>query len=194
MEYLLIKDDTFTLRRSRTEAFCEALRRRQPGLRWHCMGRVNTIDEPLLRTMRAAGLHDIFLGIESGNDAILKQCGKGITTAQARRAVEACAKLGIRTYGAFILGLPGETPATAEQTIAFACSLPLTMAGFSIMIPYPGTRAFEDHYCPRAGGAIAYEDFIASTGLHFAEGYTGLRGLTVVQICVSCAAWVTLSS
>jgi len=182
VRYLLIKDDTFTLRKPRVEAFCRALRERHPDLKWHCMGRANSVDERILATMRDAGLHDMFFGIESGNDDILKIAKKGVTTLRAREAVEACARLGIRTYGAFIIGLPGETPQTAEQTIEFACSLPLTMAGFSILIPYPGTRVFDEHYRRDGNGTVEYSEFIASTGVHVVEGYTGLAGLSLHEL------------
>jgi radical SAM superfamily enzyme YgiQ (UPF0313 family) len=182
IDYLLIKDDTFTMRRARVREFCRLIKARHPDLRWHCMGRVNTINAELLATMKAAGLNDIFYGIESGNDAILKRCCKNITTAQVRQAVTATARLGIRSYGAFILGLPGDSPETIEQTIRFACSLPLTMAGFSILTPYPGTKVFEDHYAGANQGQIDYHSFIASTGVHVVEGYTGLYGLDVHEL------------
>ena len=182
IEYLLIKDDTFTLRGSRVREFCSAIKARHPGLRWHCMGRVNGAQEDLLAEMKAAGLNDIFFGIESGNDEILRRAGKGIRTAQARAAVETCDRLGIRTYGAFILGLPGDTRETMEQTIDFACSLPLTMAGFSILIPYPGTKAFADHYEPVGDGRIDYAEFVASTGVHCVKGYTGIDGATIAAL------------
>ena len=181
VDYLLIKDDTFTSKRSRIEEFCQAVKVRHPDLKWHCMGRVNTVNERILAIMKDAGLNDIFYGIESGNDDILKKCRKNITTGQARRAVEATAKLGIRSYGAFILGLPGDTRQTIRQTIDFACSLPLTMAGFSILIPYPGTKCFEEHYAD-PDGELDYREFIASTGVHFAKGYTGLDGLNVDEL------------
>ena len=81
IDYLLIKDDTFTMKRSRIREFCRLIKTHHPGLKWHCMGRVNTINAELLATMKDAGLNDIFFGIESGNDAILKSCCKYITTA-----------------------------------------------------------------------------------------------------------------
>lgn len=183
IEYLLIKDDTFTMRRSRVEEFCRRIGREQPGLKWHCMGRVNTIDESLLRMMKQAGLHDIFLGIESGDDSILRRARKGITTTAAQKAVEACCRAGVRSYGAFIIGLPGETPETAEATIRFACSLPLTMAGFSVLIPYPGTQVYEEHYAEGPNGQAEFSEFIASTGTHYAKGYSGLgEGLDVCEL------------
>jgi len=182
VDYLLIKDDTFTMRKSRVSEFCRALASEHPGLRWHCMGRVNTVDYDLLAEMKASGLNDIFFGIESGNDEILKRSHKGITTSQVRLAVDSCAKLGIRTYGAFIVGLPGETPETARQTIEFAKSLPLTMAGFSILIPYPGTRVFAEHMQFHPEEPIDYGQFVASTGMHYVKGYTGLNGLDVSDL------------
>lgn len=183
IDYLLIKDDTFTMRKERVRQFCAALRPRHPRLKWHCMGRVNTVDEALLEEMAAAGLHDIFFGLESGNDQILRRAQKGITTKRARLAVEACDRIGISTYGAFIFGLPGETWTTARETMDFACSLPLTLAGFSVLIPYPGTRCFEQYYRSTPDAPIAYQDFIASTGIHYVREYCGLgEGLAVEDL------------
>jgi anaerobic magnesium-protoporphyrin IX monomethyl ester cyclase len=174
IDYLLIKDDVFTLHRARVEEFCDAVRKEHPGMKWHCMARVNSVDHGLLAKMKASGLNDVFLGIESGNNDILKRAHKGITVENARKTVNACADLGIHTYGAFIIGLPGETRETVEQTIGFACSLPLTMAGFSILIPYPGTQVYEDCYDQGKDATGDYSQFIASSGIHYADGYTGV--------------------
>jgi radical SAM superfamily enzyme YgiQ (UPF0313 family) len=174
IKYLLIRDDTFTMRRERVLEFCRNIAQRHPDIKWNCMGRVNTVDRDLLATMKSAGLHDIFFGIESGNEEILRRCRKGITKNQVRRAVKAADELGIVSYGAFILGLPGETRETALQTIEFACELPLTMAGFSIMTPYPGTESFQHYYQPPDDMEEEYTEFIASTGMHYVTGYTGL--------------------
>ena len=179
INYLLIKDDTFTLRPSRVEEFCEAISERHPTLKWHCMVRVNSVGKRLLAKMKSCGLNDVFLGIESGNNEILKKAKKGISVGKTREVVETCSRLGIRSYGAFILGLPGDTPETIEQTIRFSCSLPLTMAGFSILIPYPGTQVFEEYYRPSVEKPVDYHQFIASTGIHYVEGYTGLDGIDI---------------
>jgi radical SAM superfamily enzyme YgiQ (UPF0313 family) len=182
MDYLLIKDDSFTLNKRRIKEFCAALVKRHPGIRWHCMCRVDTVNYDVLSMMKDAGLNDVFFGIESGNDEILKNAGKGVTTADNRKAVEAAESLGIRTYGAFILGLPGDTAKTIQQTIDFACSVPLTMAGFSILIPYPGTKVFEDYYPYNEGDSLDYHAFIASTGVHYVREYTGLEGVGVEEL------------
>lgn len=187
MDYLLIKDDMFTLSERRTREFCNAVKREFPGLRWHCMVRVDKVSEALLNEMKEAGLNDVFFGIESGNDSILNKAGKNITTSQIRQAVEATDRLKIKSYGAFILGLPGDNRETIQQTIDFACSLPLTMAGFSILIPYPGTKCFEEYFPQQEGMVIDYTSFIASSGVHFVKEYTGLNGMVVQEL----PEWIT---
>ena len=182
LDYLLIKDDNFTLNRKRTKEFCKVLKKRHPGLKWHCMCRVDTVDYDTLAMMKDAGLNDIFLGIESGNDDILKKAAKQVTTAMACKAVESAYKLGIKTYGAFILGLPGDNRETIQQTIDFACSLPLNMAGFSILIPYPGTKVFDDYYLRSSEDKLDYRAFIASTGVHYVKEYSGLDGISVEDL------------
>jgi anaerobic magnesium-protoporphyrin IX monomethyl ester cyclase len=171
--YLLIKDDVFTIRRSRVIEFCRALKERHPDLKWHCMANVNTVDAELLAIMKDAGLHDIFFGIESGNPEILKNTMKGTTVERVWEAVKSCDQLGIRTYGAFILGLPGENYNTLKETIEFACQLPLTLAGFSILIPYPGTKVYDDYLESLPNQTVDYRNFIASSGIHTVEEYRG---------------------
>jgi anaerobic magnesium-protoporphyrin IX monomethyl ester cyclase len=180
IDYLLIKDDTFTLRKTRVEKFCDAILQRHPSLKWHCMVRVNSVDQRLLSMMKSAGLNDVFLGIESGNNEILKKAQKGITVEKTREVVEACAQLRISSYGAFILGLPCDTAETIEQTIRFACSLPLTMAGFSILIPYPGTQVCDEYFHPDESKPIDYHKFVASSGIDYVEGYSGVD-VTVLE-------------
>jgi len=180
IDYLMIKDDTFTINNRLIRNFCQEIKRRHPKLRWHCMVRADTVDEEILAVMKNAGLNDVFIGIESGNNEILKKSRKGTNTKQVRSIVEACERLGIKTYGAFILGLPGDTRETIHETIDFACSLPLTMAGFSILIPYPGTKVYEDYFIH--GTQINYRQFIASTGLNYVEGYTGLKNVKLDEL------------
>jgi anaerobic magnesium-protoporphyrin IX monomethyl ester cyclase len=182
INYLMIKDDTFTLSRARIKDFCESYKRQNPDLKFHCMGRVDTVDYNILSIMKDAGLNDIFFGLESGNDNILKSIGKGFNTSQAAEAIKDCERLGIRTYGAFILGLPGDNPDTIRQTVEFARSLPLTMAGFSVLIPYPGTMVYETHYKPDPRKPVNYDNFVGSSGLCYVPEYTGVTGLDVSEL------------
>jgi radical SAM superfamily enzyme YgiQ (UPF0313 family) len=181
IRYLLIKDDNFTINKKRVKRFCNEFKKRYPAIKWHCMCRIDTVDEELLTIMKESGLNDIFLGIESGNDNILKKAGKNITKKMIENVVSITSKLNIRTYGAFIIGLPGDSKKTIKETIDFACSLPLTIAGFSILIPYPGTKVFEEYF---AGNKckLNYENFIASSGFNYVEQYTGIVDLNPKEL------------
>ena len=93
--------------------------------------------------MKKAGCTRIYFGIESGNDQVLKLMNKKITSAQARRAVEAAHQAGLEVGAFFILFYPGETDETVLSTLRFAASLPLDYLGLSMPYPLPGTALYE---------------------------------------------------
>jgi anaerobic magnesium-protoporphyrin IX monomethyl ester cyclase len=136
-------DDVFTLNRRRVIAICAEITRRRLRFSWECLGRVDSLDFETARTMRAAGCDRIFFGIESGNDEILALMNKGITTDQARSAVEAARRAGITVGAFFILFYPGETDDTVLDTLRFAGSLPLDYLGLTMPYPLPGTALLE---------------------------------------------------
>jgi anaerobic magnesium-protoporphyrin IX monomethyl ester cyclase len=94
--------------------------------------------------MGKAGCWYISWGIESGNESVLKNAHKGITIDKVQRALLWSKKAGIKNWGYFIIGLPGETEDSIRQTIAFAKQLPLDIALFHVAAPYPGTPFFFD--------------------------------------------------
>jgi len=96
----------------------------------------------MLRMMGKAGNHLISWGIESGNEQILKHAHKGAYPDKAERALRWAKAAGIKNWGYFIIGLPGETVETIRQTIDFAKRLPLDIALFHVAAPYPGTPFF----------------------------------------------------
>jgi anaerobic magnesium-protoporphyrin IX monomethyl ester cyclase len=82
--------------------------------------------------------------VESGNQRILDDViGKHLTLDQVRVAFRAARNAGMETIGFFIIGLPGETEATMDETIRFACELDPLVANFSMATPFPGTRMYE---------------------------------------------------
>jgi len=102
------------------------------------------VDEETLRLMKKAGLWMMSFGLESGSDRILAASGKGIKVEQSRSAVELAHRLGIRTAGHFIFGLPGETEDTMAETLALALALPLDFAQFYTAAPFPGTPLYDE--------------------------------------------------
>jgi anaerobic magnesium-protoporphyrin IX monomethyl ester cyclase len=136
--------DTFTADRDYVRELCRTILTRGLRISWTCNSRVDTIDEETLSLMKEAGLWMISYGLESASDAILAASGKGITAAQSRAAVEMAHRLGIKTAGHFIFGLPGETRETMAETLTFALSLPLDIAQFYSAAPFPGTALYNE--------------------------------------------------
>ncbi len=134
--------DLFTLSRNQVVELCQRIIDEKLQIRWTCNSRVDYVDEEMLKLMGRAGCWLISWGIESGNEMILKKAHKGADPKKARQALTWARQAGIRNWGYFIVGLPGETLETIRQTIDFSKSLPLELALFHIAAPYPGTPFF----------------------------------------------------
>ena len=132
-------DFTFEARRTNTLELCRGMKADKLDLSWVCSSRANTLDEELLDGMRSAGCHTILLGVESGNEELLKKYSKGVTKEQVQETIRCCQEKGIRILGHFIIGLPGETEETARETIEFAKELDCDLASFNIAVPALGT-------------------------------------------------------
>ena len=85
------------------------------------------------------GLRLFVVGYESGNEQILRNIRRASSVERARRFTRDCHDLGILIHGTFILGLPGETRETIEETIRFAQEMRPETLQVSLASPYPGT-------------------------------------------------------
>jgi anaerobic magnesium-protoporphyrin IX monomethyl ester cyclase len=131
--------DLFTVDRQVVIDLCKLIVEDGTKFRLTSNSRVDFIDEEMLQWMAKAGFWMISWGLESGSIDVLKRMRKGINLDKTRKALETSKSLGIKNWGYFIIGMPGETVKSIDQTIAFAKSLPLTLALFHIAVPYPGT-------------------------------------------------------
>lgn len=134
--------DLFTVNREHVITFCEELIRRNIKIKWTCNSRVDYVDEEMLTLMGKAGCWLISWGIESANEQVLKMARKGYKKEQAFKALKWSKAAGIKNWGYFIIGLPGETEESILETIAYAKELPLDIALFHVAAPYPGTPFF----------------------------------------------------
>lgn len=134
--------DLFTVNREHVLGICHGLLERDWGVRWTCNSRVDFVDEAMLQTMADSGCWMISWGIESGDERMLRRMRKGTTREQIQRALGWAKKAGIRNWGYFIIGLPGETAESIRRTIDFSKQLPLDLALFHIAAPHPGTPFF----------------------------------------------------
>jgi anaerobic magnesium-protoporphyrin IX monomethyl ester cyclase len=136
-------DDLFTIDVHRLDEFCDRVLAVGLDIRWQCLARVDRVTLPILKKMYRAGCREVHYGIESGNSDVLKATAKHIDLSQVRQAIAWTDESGIRGKGYFMLGLPGDNDQTIEDTIAFAESLSLEEAMFSIATPFPGTRLWD---------------------------------------------------
>lgn len=151
-------DDTFTANVNHAREVAGLLK--PLGISWTINARANC-DYETLKIMREAGLRHVVVGFESGNDAILKNIKKGVSTEQAIRFTRDCQKLGLSIHGAFIMGLPGESRETIRETIEFAKRLDLNSIQASIASPYPGTEFYD--LC-KDKGWISSDAFLDDSG------------------------------
>jgi radical SAM superfamily enzyme YgiQ (UPF0313 family) len=141
-EEICVDDDLFTRNRQHVSTICDEVCRRGLKFKMYIFARVDTVDPPLLRKLREAGCAMICFGLESGNQKILDRANKRTTVEKARQAVAMAKDAGISSLGSFVLGLPGETRETMEETLSFAQSLDIPH-GFHLLSPFPGTRIRE---------------------------------------------------
>ena len=163
-------DDTFNIQKARTIELCAKLR--PLGLTWSCTSRVTT-DYETLKAMKEAGCRLLIVGYESGDPQILKNIKKGATVERARQFTKDCHKLGLVVHGDFILGLPGETHQTINNTIAFAKELDVETIQVSVAHAYPGTELYD--YAVKNGFMVSESKMVDEGGHQLAHiQYPGL--------------------
>ena len=157
-------DDTFTDDLPRAEAIARELGKL--GVTWSCNAKAN-VPRETLKVLKDNGLRLLLVGYESGNQQILHNIKKGMLIDVAKRFTRDCHELGIKIHGTFILGLPGETKETIEQTIKFATEINPHTLQVSLAAPYPGTflhkQALENGWL-----SAEHAELIDETGIQIA--------------------------
>ena len=133
-------DDTLTDNLPRVEALAREIGKL--GIVWSCNAKAN-VPRSTLKVLKDNGLRLLLVGYESGNQKILHNVKKGMRIDVAKRFAKDCRELGIVTHGTFILGLPGETKETIEETIRFAIEVNPHTIQISLAAPYPGTFLYK---------------------------------------------------
>jgi anaerobic magnesium-protoporphyrin IX monomethyl ester cyclase len=136
-------DSLFCLSHRRVNGICDEIVRRGVKVSWTCSSRVEVVDKPLLQAMKDAGCWRTRFGIESGSDRVLDFISKGITKETIRNAITWADEVGLKPKAFFILGHLPDTRETIEETIAFACSLPLHDITVQINTLLPETPQME---------------------------------------------------
>jgi hopanoid biosynthesis associated radical SAM protein HpnJ len=137
---IFFDDDTLTDNLPRVEALSKELAKL--GVVWSCNAKAN-VPRKTLEVLKDNGLRLLLVGYESGNQKILHNIKKGLLVDVARRFTRDCHELGIVIHGTFILGLPGETKETIQETLNFAKEINPHTIQVSLSAPYPGTFLYK---------------------------------------------------
>jgi radical SAM PhpK family P-methyltransferase len=119
VRYVQFVDDTFNVPRSRFKDLLRMLIRNDFGFRWNSYFKCQYVDREAMELMKESGCEFVFLGIESGSQTILDNMRKESDVDTYRRCIEIFNELGIMTMCSVIVGFPGETRATFEETFSF---------------------------------------------------------------------------
>lgn len=112
-------DDTFNVPPDRFKEILRMMIKNKYSFKWNSYLRCQYIDEETVALMKESGCEGVFLGIESGSPQILQNMNKGATLEKYRRGIELLKQHDILTYASFIIGFPGETDETIQETIRF---------------------------------------------------------------------------
>lgn len=140
---VILYDDLFTLKKERVVEICEGIIRNNFKFEWKCEGRVNIVDEQVLKLMKRAGCSMIAYGVENGNQAALDYLEKGVVLADIENAFRKTREAGIKTMAYFILGIPVNSYEDELRTIEFAKRLNPDYAQFGVLTPFLGTKLYD---------------------------------------------------
>jgi len=164
--YFHFIDDEFVMKKDFVYKFCSLLKELSKSIgykiTWGCSGRVNLVTEDLIATMTDAGCVLIGYGIESGSQKMLDLIKKGVTVEQAKSAIRLTKKYLGWADCSFMIGYPGETKETIQETVDFCKELNLSPEVIFFLTPYPGTELY--HMALQQGKIKNEEEYILSLG------------------------------
>lgn len=136
---VMFYDDNFFINNDHMMGICNGMIEQKLNLSWYCLAHEKTMKPDRLLKAKEAGLWFIEMGVESGSDRILKEIQKKTSSSEIAEAATEAKKVGIRTKGNFIFGLPLETKETLEETIQFAVNSDLSYIQQSFLTIWPGS-------------------------------------------------------
>lgn len=140
---IMFDDDTFGIKQSYIEELCGLIENECPGLSWTCEMTVGITRDKSLKAMKRAGCVAVMMGIESGNNDMLKTIKKAQTIEKAYQAVDTVKANDVEVHTFFMIGFPHETEATLADTVAAIKKINADSVILSIFTSYPGSEMFE---------------------------------------------------
>ena len=178
LRFFYLWADTVTLNIKTFGAFCDELIARQLPIQWIGNARADNLTDPaFVKKLRQSGCWMLALGIETESEDTRKNMAKRLEGQKIRTAIRNMRAAGIRSFAFFIMGYPGDTPASLDRTIEYAIELEPDFANFYPAVPYPGT---ELHAKARRAGLLASEDWSRMEYSYYLLSGNGLDADTVM--------------
>jgi radical SAM superfamily enzyme YgiQ (UPF0313 family) len=146
IRHVMFVDDLFLASRKRASEFSQRLIDLKLNMTWSCTSRVDTVHADVLALMKQAGCWEISFGLESGSQEMLEKMVKSAKIKDSKHALKLTAEAGIRSKGLFMLGYPGETAESIEETKQFVRDIPMTIMNLTKFTPYPGSPIYHELY------------------------------------------------
>lgn len=143
LESVRFRDETLTLRKNYCLEICEAIISNDINLRFQAHSRLDGLDEDVIRALSKAGFEILFIGVESGSEAVLKRLKKGINLAKLEIIISLLRKYGIKFRLSFMSATPGEKFRETLETVRLIKRLKLKRDEYYIGVGidiYPGTE------------------------------------------------------
>ena len=139
----IIHDPILSLDKKRLIEICNLLIEKKININWECETHLNHVDTSLLSLMKKAGCSKMAMGIESANSDVLKTVNRRFKDwTKAKELIQHCKKIGIKSRGYFILGLPNDSVKGSYMSIELSKYLDLDEANFNLPIPIPNTDPY----------------------------------------------------
>lgn len=135
-EAIQFYDDTIAIDKERLARLCTGINGR---VVWRCFCRTDQVDADMLGLMAKSGCREVLYGIESGSQQLLDNIGKGVSVERQAGAIMDARRAGIRVKACFVVGLPGETAATVQDTARFIRRTRPDSMDVNILVVYPGS-------------------------------------------------------
>ena len=179
LTYFYLWGDTLTLNVKTFSAFCDELIARQLPIQWFGNARADNLqDLAFVQRLKRAGCWMLALGIETESDETRKDMLKRLDGAKIRTAITHMRTAGVRSFGFFILGYPGETPVNLTKTVDYAIDLDPDFANFYPAVPYPGTELYAK---AKRDGLLASDDWSRMEYSYYLLKGNGLDEPTVMK-------------
>ena len=150
VDLFLFQDEFFVSGKHQVMAFCHQLKGSGLDVNWKAFGRVNLVDEEMMRAMADCGCIELRFGIESGSDGVLERIRKGFTSAQSLDVIPKAIDVFPRVDAFFVWGFPFETMEDFHQSLFQMVSFRMMGARIlpSLLSLLPQTTLYEE-WAPR---------------------------------------------